>query len=94
MALHLPLLVCVCTSMCTCVHYMLTPALLYVGYKNEGWFDPWTLLTYLKKVAMHLGVYYVHGEVTSLGCYNNRITSVEVSNHGNQFTQATLLGFI
>jgi len=69
-----------CVYPCVCVCQF---ACSLLGYKNEGWFDPWTLLTYLKKVAIHLGVYYVHGEVTSLGCQENKITSVEVSYHGN-----------
>ena len=55
----------------------------YVGYKDEGWFDPWTLLMYLKKVAIHLGVHYLHGDVTGLGCCDDRVTSVEASHHGN-----------
>ena len=58
---------------------------IILGYKNEGWFDPWTLLTCLKKVAVHLGVHYLHGDVTSLGCHDNNVTSVEVSYHGNRF---------
>lgn len=33
------------------------------GLENEGWFDPWCLLSALKKKAISLGVEYVSGEV-------------------------------
>ncbi len=33
------------------------------GYENEGWFDPWALLSCLRLKAMHLGVHFVPGEV-------------------------------
>lgn len=31
--------------------------------KNEGYFDPWALMTAMKRKAINLGVQYVHGEV-------------------------------
>ena len=34
----------------------------------------------LKKVAVHLGVQYLQGDVTNLGCHDNKVTSVDVSN--------------
>lgn len=75
--------VCVCVCVCfpICGSWI---NLIFSGYKNEGWFDPWTLLTYLKKAAVHLGVRYLHGDVTGLGCRGNRIINAEVSYHGNQ----------
>ncbi|XP_014672781.1 PREDICTED: FAD-dependent oxidoreductase domain-containing protein 1-like [Priapulus caudatus] len=33
------------------------------GVENEGWFDPWSLLSAFKKKAMSLGVQYIKGEV-------------------------------
>lgn len=33
------------------------------GYENEGWFDPWSLLSALKIKCMELGVHFCHGEV-------------------------------
>ncbi|XP_065890055.1 FAD-dependent oxidoreductase domain-containing protein 1-like isoform X2 [Dysidea avara] len=50
------------------------------GYRNEGWFDPWSLLMSFKKMAQHLGADYLHGEISNLACDRNKITSVEVTN--------------
>lgn len=80
---------CACVCVCTHAHVCLPICgvwinLIFSGYKNEGWFDPWTLLTYLKKAAVHLGVHYLHGDVTGLDCRGNRITNAKVSYHGNQ----------
>jgi FAD-dependent oxidoreductase domain-containing protein 1 len=36
------------------------------GYENEGWFDPWALLTGLKMKAQELGVHFVEGEVHNI----------------------------
>ena len=36
------------------------------GYENEGWFDPWALLTGLKMKCQELGVHFVEGEVTNI----------------------------
>ncbi|GFV77683.1 FAD-dependent oxidoreductase domain-containing protein 1 [Trichonephila clavipes] len=33
------------------------------GYENEGWFDPWALLSAFKRKAISLGTSYIHGEV-------------------------------
>ncbi|KAK7068529.1 FAD-dependent oxidoreductase domain-containing protein 1 [Halocaridina rubra] len=38
-----------------------------IGLENEGWFDPWSLLSCLKRKAISLGAEYVDGKVTSLG---------------------------
>ncbi|XP_035231897.1 FAD-dependent oxidoreductase domain-containing protein 1-like [Stegodyphus dumicola] len=37
--------------------------ILRIGLENEGWFDPWALLSAFKKKAISLGTDYVHGEV-------------------------------
>ena len=34
-----------------------------LGIKNEGWFDPWALLSAIKTKTQHLGGHYVNGEV-------------------------------
>lgn len=36
------------------------------GYENEGWFDPWSLLSALKIKNMDLGVTFIHGEVYNM----------------------------
>ena len=33
------------------------------GYQNEGWFDPWALLSSLKLKAKEYGVHFIEGEV-------------------------------
>jgi len=70
----------VCMVSCCCL-------ILYTGYRNEGWFDPWTLLMSFKKMAQHLGADYLHGEVSNLICDENKITSVEVSSSLRIMTQ-------
>ena len=36
------------------------------GYENEGWFDPWALLSALRLKAIELGVDFVHGDVINV----------------------------
>jgi FAD-dependent oxidoreductase domain-containing protein 1 len=36
------------------------------GYENEGWFDPWSLLSAFKLKGMELGVDYIQGEVYNI----------------------------
>ncbi|XP_073426056.1 FAD-dependent oxidoreductase domain-containing protein 1 isoform X1 [Dendrobates tinctorius] len=38
-------------------------ALASYGLENEGWFDPWLLLSALRRKAMSMGVLHCHGEV-------------------------------
>ncbi|XP_071948064.1 FAD-dependent oxidoreductase domain-containing protein 1-like [Antedon mediterranea] len=66
-------------------------ALASYGYENEGWFDPWSLLSAFRKKAISLGAKYVDGEVSGFqysevkpnesmaygGC-GRRITGVKV----------------
>ena len=60
-------------------YYVKLYTILYpVGYRNEGWFDPWILLSGFKRKAMSLGVDYVHGEVTSINVECDRVKSVQV----------------
>lgn len=35
------------------------------GLENEGWFDPWALLTLFKKRAIELGTEYVNAEAVN-----------------------------
>ncbi|KAJ8680876.1 hypothetical protein QAD02_016663 [Eretmocerus hayati] len=37
-------------------------ALGCLGLENEGWFDPWTLLTAFKRKALDMGVEFIRGE--------------------------------
>ncbi|XP_033110412.1 FAD-dependent oxidoreductase domain-containing protein 1-like isoform X2 [Anneissia japonica] len=39
-------------------------ALASYGFQNEGWFDPWSLLSAFRKKATSLGARYIDGEVT------------------------------
>ncbi len=48
------------------------------GVRNEGWFDPWLLLSAFKKKVLSMGVQYVTGELSDVTVNNDRVTSVEV----------------
>lgn len=48
------------------------------GVRNEGWFDPWLLLTAFKQKAVAMGVRYLHGEVTGIGVSRDMVNSVQV----------------
>ncbi len=41
-------------------------ALASYGYENEGWFDPWALMTALRLKAQQLGVTFIPGEVYNM----------------------------
>ncbi|KAG7165732.1 FAD-dependent oxidoreductase domain-containing protein 1-like 2 [Homarus americanus] len=45
-----------------------------LGVNNEGWFDPWSLLTALRRKALSLGATYVSGTVTGLHNYEQPTT--------------------
>jgi glycine/D-amino acid oxidase-like deaminating enzyme len=34
---------------------------LFLGVQNEGWLDPWALLTAFRQKALSLGVLYLNG---------------------------------
>ena len=61
-------------------HKMLQHCLSLVGIRNEGWFDPWSLLTAFRRKAAAMGVHYLHGEVTGVGVSEERVNSVQVCN--------------
>ncbi|RXN18877.1 FAD-dependent oxidoreductase domain-containing 1 [Labeo rohita] len=46
-------------------------ALASLGLENEGWFDPWSLLTALRRKAVSMGVHQCFGEVTGFKCAAN-----------------------
>lgn len=48
-----------------------------LGYRNEGWFDPWTLLNAFKKKALSMGVHYIQGEVVGADVQST-VRSVQV----------------
>ena len=51
-------------------------ALGCLGLRNEGWFDPFTLLQAFKRKARALGVTYVKDEIVALERTDNRIEAV------------------
>ena len=48
------------------------------GVKNEGWFDPWSLLNAFKKKVISMGVQYLKADVTGVTVENDRIKNVVV----------------
>lgn len=48
----------------------------FLGLKNEGWLDPYSLLQAFRKKAISLGATYIADEVTALRCKGNRISNV------------------
>jgi len=42
------------------------------GYENEGWFDPWSLLSALRLKNIEMGVHYIHGDVMNIAHEVNR----------------------
>ena len=74
--------------------------MFFSGLEDEGWFDPWSLLTALRSKAIHLGAEYVRGEVVGFR-YTNRevkelggserqmkdLDGVEVSGHWGAITR-------
>ena len=54
------------------------PSSLYIGMENEGWFDPYLLLSAFKQKIISLGVQYVHGDIDGLKIDNQLVRKVEV----------------
>ena len=46
--------------------------------ENEGWFDPYLLLSAFKQKIISLGVQYVHGDIDGLKIDNQLVRKVEV----------------
>lgn len=49
------------------------------GTRNEGWFDPWLLLSAFKKKVIAMGVHYIKGEVCGMDMGENGVRSVQVN---------------
>ena len=49
------------------------------GIRNEGWFDPYSLLTALKNKSLSLGVHYLEDEAISVRRQSNRVTKIELA---------------
>ncbi|KAJ7996863.1 hypothetical protein DPEC_G00222930 [Dallia pectoralis] len=47
------------------------------GLENEGWFDPWALLTAFRRKAISMGVYQCFGEVTGFKYTTNAMTTAD-----------------
>ena len=60
---------------CCCIHHC---PLLLAGVRNEGWFDPWTLLMAFQKKMISMGVHYLEGEVVGVSIDNNMASAVKV----------------
>ncbi|CAI9606209.1 unnamed protein product [Staurois parvus] len=56
------------------------------GLENEGWFDPWTFLTALKRKAISMGVEFCQGEVTGF----DTVTQDMVTESGDLVTFTTI----
>ena len=56
-----------------------TILLIPSGVRNEGWFDPWSLLSAFRKKSISMGVHYLHGELETIGTEENGVKNVEVS---------------
>ncbi|XP_075184707.1 FAD-dependent oxidoreductase domain-containing protein 1 isoform X2 [Anomaloglossus baeobatrachus] len=52
-------------------------ALASYGLENEGWFDPWLLLTALRRKAMSMGVLHCHGEVTGFNSVKQKMLTAD-----------------
>lgn len=50
------------------------------GQSGEGWFDPWALLTGLRRKAISMGVEYVAAECTGVEVSGNTVKSVRADN--------------
>ena len=55
-----------------------------VGVEGEGWFDPWILLTSLRRKAIDMGVHYCHGSVTGVARNGLSVSGVRVQRHGSE----------
>ena len=63
-----------------------------IGLHNEGWFDPYLLLSAFKQKVLSRGVHYVRGEITGLCIENERVNSVEV--HLDYINYCLFLSFV
>jgi FAD-dependent oxidoreductase domain-containing protein 1 len=59
-------------------------ALASLGVKNEGWFDPWSLLVSFRKKARHLGVKILDGNVVGMVTEDYCVKHVKVLTNHNE----------
>jgi FAD-dependent oxidoreductase domain-containing protein 1 len=50
------------------------------GFRDEGWFDPWILLSGFKKKTISLGADYISAEVVGVNIENDSVKSVKIQN--------------
>ena len=60
------------------------------GLSNEGWVDPYMLAALFRKAALAQGVDLIQGEVTTVTCAQDRITSVTLAS-GAEIACGTLV---
>jgi FAD-dependent oxidoreductase domain-containing protein 1 len=49
------------------------------GIRNEGWFDAWSLLSFVRRKARERGAAYIEAEARSLAIRNDRVVGVKLS---------------
>ena len=49
------------------------------AWRNEGWFDAWSLLSLMRQTARNLGVAYVTGQAEHIRVSGGRVTGVDLS---------------
>lgn len=61
----------------------LTTFVSVLGVRNEGWFDPWLLLSAFRKKLTSMGVRFLHAEVTGVHVEHSTVRRVKV--HKQQY---------
>lgn len=51
---------------------------LILGLENEGWFDPYLLLSAFKRKVLSMGVTYISGEIMGLSISDKSVKHVKV----------------
>jgi FAD-dependent oxidoreductase domain-containing protein 1 len=54
----------------------------FFGERNEGWYDPYALLTAFRRKARSLGVTYVQDDAVGLTLSGDRVTEVKLKENG------------
>lgn len=61
-----------------------------LGIAGEGWFDPYSMMSILRKAAIARGVEVIVGEVTAVSTQNHRVKSVTLAS-GENYTCGVLV---
>lgn len=64
-------------------------ALASYGVKNEGWFDPHTVLMAIRKALRGRDIAFIEDEVVSITCQDNRISAIRLA--GGQKINCSIL---